>query len=289
MRKKEITIKDQQTMKRALILILLTAVAVVARSQNEETDRSDIDSAAIVLERYLSILNYEAIRSDSVLYIESHAFSQRNPSDTIVMKRWFLPESNYRTELWHGDTLEIGLYSNGYDTFMRYDAKKKLWFKVDVSQYYDHFNAYNFHGPFHQWKNNKKNIQLRYDGVWNFNGNQAYRIFVSQAEMFDRYYMFEKESGLLFMYDQLDSYKDFSRDETTHVEWRAYHEYTPLGASLFPSLESYQYEDDIVVTHHAYRYIAKDMKYFTEDCDAGKVTKSSKKGGDRHEHIRQRR
>ena len=106
---------------------------------------------------------------------------------------------------------------------------------------------------------------MRYDGIWNFQGHEAYRLFVKQGSYFDRYYMFEKESGLLFMYDELDSYLDMEHDETRHVEWRAFHEYQPLDKCLFPSVESYMIDNDIVMIYHHYRYVAFDYDYFMED------------------------
>lgn len=247
-------------MKRIVIWIALVIVGFAAQSQ--ETTQ-EVDSAEVVLERYLALLNYDAIRTDSILYIESRIFSLKNPIDTIVMKRWFYPEANYRVELWQGGKLAIGLHSNGYDTFMQYEAEHRKWFKVDVVKYYNRLDPYNFHGPFFHWKDHP--ISLRYDGVWNFNGNQAYRLFIKQQDQFDRYYMFEKESGLLFMYDELDSYMEMERDVTSHADWRAFHEYTPLGKCLFPSIESYQMEGDIIMIYHQYRYIKFDYDIFLED------------------------
>ena len=265
-------------MKRLLILFVLVGIGFSGRSQVEsdtpETATEAIealgydhdlvaDSAVVVLERYLNLLNFDSIRTDSILYIESHIFSRSHPEDTIVMKRWFYPEANYRTELWSKDTLEIGLRSNGYDTFFKYDKKKRAWFKTDVYNYYENFGSYNFHGPFFHWQ--QRNVRMRYDGIWNFQGHEAYRLFVKQGSYFDRYYMFEKESGLLFMYDELDSYLDMEHDETRHVEWRAFHEYQPLDKCLFPSVESYMIDNDIVMIYHHYRYVAFDYDYFMED------------------------
>ena len=247
-------------MKRPILCILLLLVGLGVRGQ--ETAAA-VDSAQLIVDRYLSLLNYDSIRTDSILYIESHIFSRNKATDTIIMKRWFYPEANYRVELWHGDTLEFGLYSNGYDTFRQYKKKHKTWFKTDVGKYYEMLDFYNFHGPLFHWGLHP--ISFRYDGLWNFNGQQAYRIFIKQAEIFDRYYMFEKESGLLFMYDELDSYMEMERDVTNHVEWRAYLEYTPLGKCLFPTIESYQMDGNIVMIYHIYRYIKFDYDIFTED------------------------
>lgn len=229
----------------------------------QEADRQEIDSAEVILERYLALLNYDAIRTDSILYIESRIFIQNSPTDTIIMKRWFYPQANYRVELWQGGKLTIGLRSNGYDTFMEYDAEQRQWFKVDVARYYNRLDAYNFHSSLYNWRDH--HTSLRYDGIWNFNGSQAYRLFIKQQDVFDRYYMFEKESGLLFMYDELDSYMDMERDVTDHVDWRAFHEYTPLDKCLFPSIESYQMNGNIVMIFHQYRYIKFDYDIFMED------------------------
>ena len=206
------------------------------------------DSARWVLDRYVRLLNYEAFPQDSMLYIKSLIVEPYTDGDTLVMERWWMAPAFYRTELRRHDTLLTGYFGDGQYVFKSYNAEKRRWESIGMTQYYDETMGYNFHGPLYYWKTD--GLETRYEGVWNYNSNQAYRVFVSSPDRYDRYYLFEKESGLLFLIDELDTYReDLRADSTKHVNWRAYHEYTPLGSSLFPTVESYMQGETMVVIY----------------------------------------
>ena len=48
------------------------------------------------------------------------------------------------------------------------------------------------------------------------------------------------------------------------MDWHAYHEYQPLGEVLLPSVESYQYQNSIVLIFHKARYVANDERIFIQ-------------------------
>ncbi len=247
-------------------IILAIGISIGISLNGQTTVQRDVkDSAQMVVENYLRLLNYDAISQDTMLYIETYIYSRDEPSDTMIMKRWYWAPFCFRTEVWHGDTLTMGLRTNSYDSYMSYDRDKKRWFKIDVVQYYILARGYDFRGQLYHWKSN--NTQLTYNGVWNYNGHEVYRIFVKRPGAYHRNYLFEKESGLLFLIDETDNYqKDLNEVASgPHIDWRAIHEYQPLGNVTFPSIESYQIENDIVLMFHKYKYLPIKKELFIYD------------------------
>ena len=98
-----------------------------------------------------------------------------------------------------------------------------------------------------------------------YNSNKVYRILVTDPSRYDRYYMFEKESGLLFLIKELETQGDDVMTSDIHVDWRAYHEYMPFGRSILPSVESYQKGPSITIIHHSYSYLPVDTTIFNRD------------------------
>lgn len=246
-------------MKRIILLFTLSCwTAMAAWCQNRQTT---VDSAELIVDRYIKILNFDAIKSDSMLYIESRITHRSSPNDTIILKRWYLAPYSYRTELWHKDTLTFGLLTNGRTTHKRLKEGEKKWEDVSISSYMDDFPGYDFHGPFAHYK--VMGWAMEYQGVWDMNGHKVYRIFVQAPRRYDRYYLFEKETNLLFLIDEKDTYDPSNTlVEGSHVDWRAYHEYTPKGACTFPTIESYQYEGEITTMHSQVTYLPIDESLF---------------------------
>ena len=146
-------------------------MAVPMRAQNRV---AVADSAEIVVSRYLELLNYDSIPHDTMLYIRTVFFPRNNPADSSVTKRWYWAPYCFRTEIWNHDTLSVGYYTNSYDIYMRYDISKKTWYKIDVVTFFTEHEAYDFRGRLFHYKKNYS--RLKYDGIWNFNGHEAYRI-----------------------------------------------------------------------------------------------------------------
>ena len=104
-------------MKKLLLCLLLGVGCHIAIAQQTAA----IDSATMVVDRFLKILNYEAIRNDSILYVESTITTRNDSGDTLWMRRWFLWPNLNRTELWHEGVLKFGLVSNGHGRYRRFD------------------------------------------------------------------------------------------------------------------------------------------------------------------------
>ena len=249
-------------MKRLILILVFVAGGLGVAAQN---GHNTPDSAEMVVRNYFEILNYDAIRTDSILYMESIIYKRSAPTDTAVLKRWFLPPNRMRVELWHGDTLLEGCYSDGKEVF-RENHKKMFngWVKTAESRYYELAHDYDFRGALYNRVADA--AELKYEGIWDFNGNKVYRVFVDIPLRYCRNYLFEKESGLLFLIQETNQHSEYSDHKVyDHPDWHAYHEYQPVGDVLLPSVESYQMGGDILFYYTSYRYIPLDMKVFTED------------------------
>lgn len=260
--KREPTIKPKRCdMKRTCAFLLAVISGLLAWTQNHQYIP---DTAETIIEKHLSALNHDNIPSDSLLYIESCIVDRNDPTDTLIMKRWAQGPFKFRVEVWHNGKRETGYYSNGKDRFRRYDPNGAMWVDVTQMEYYDWAMAYDFRGPLHNYK--AKGGEVKYAGSYTYQGRPVDRVFVGMPNMYDRYYLFEQTSGLLFLIDESDHfYGDAKTDTTHHVEWRAYHEYQPLGESLFVSTESYMSYGRVKLIHHKPYFIKPNTEIFNKD------------------------
>lgn len=246
-------------MKKLAFLTLLLLATMAASAQKTDTAR-------LVVNRYLSLMNLDAaLRADSVLFIKTAIVQRDNPKDTVWMHRWFVKPNLARVEIWRGGKLSFGIYSNGKGKYRHYETQKKLWLDAQEDSYLDVASAYDFRTPLYFHRTN--GMEMQYQGEWNYNSNEVQRILVTDPARYDRYYLFEKKSGLLFLIQELDSHsEDMATGNSPKVDWRAYHEYQPIGTfSLLPSVESYQSEGGITFQHHTYRYLPLDLNLFNND------------------------
>ena len=243
-----------------ILLTLLCWLGVQGQNQQNTTD-----SAEWVVKRYFATVNYDRIRTDSILYIETIIYKRSNPQDTAIYKRWFLPPICTRTELWHGDTLLEGVYSDGKEVFREYRlGVLNGWTRVAPSRYYNLALDYDFRGALYHREADA--VEMKYEGIWDFNGNQVYRVFTDTPYKYCRNYLFEKESGMLFMIQETNQHSEYTNHQAyDHPDWHAIHEYQPLGNVLIPCVESYQMQGDMVYHFSKCRYLPKDMKIFTKD------------------------
>ncbi len=249
-------------MKRLVLATITVLLCLGARAQG----RPDaIDTAEQVVQRYYDILNYDGLRHDSILYIETISYKRSNPSDTAILKRWFLPPTRFRAELWHGDTLLEGCYTDGKEIYREYQLGiLDGWTRVAQSRYYVLEPGYDFRGALHSRVADA--ATLTYKGLWDYNGHKVHRVFVDTPYKYCRNYLFEAESGLLFLIEETKQHSEYSNHQAyDHPDWHAYHEYQPLGTVLLPSVESYQMDNDVVFHFSHSKYIPLDMKIFTKD------------------------
>lgn len=233
-----------------------------ARAQKPVTNA---DTAEQIVSRYFRLLNYESIRSDSILYIETVIYKSTDPTDTAILKRWFLPPTKFRAELWHKDTLIEGCYTNGNGIYKEYNLGViDGWTTVAQSRYYVLEPGYDFRGELYHRIANAS--ELTYKGLWNFNGQEVQRVFVDTPLRYCRNYLFEKNNGLLFLIEETNQHSEYN-DHTVydHPNWHAIHEYQPLGNVLLPCVESYQMKGEQIYYFSHYRYIPMDMKIFTQN------------------------
>ena len=244
------------------LLLLLVLTTGGLKAQNHQYV---VDSAEYVVQRYLKLLNIDnGFPADSVLYIESYIYSTSNPHDTIVMKRWQALPLCERIELWHNDTLQIGYISNTKDFYRYYNTERHEWAPIAPEGYYIQSDGYHFQGSLYYWKTDGS--ELEYTGIWHFNNHDVYRILVKRVDKYDRYCMFEKESGLLFLIDeQAKKTNEMIHVKENDLKWRAFHEFVPVGRMLLPSQESYQADNKIVLIFHNYQFLPGDKKYFNKE------------------------
>ncbi|MBR1644704.1 MAG: hypothetical protein IJ684_05000 [Bacteroidales bacterium] len=249
----------KRTQPLALLLLILLPFTLWAQEEPLSTP-----TPGAVLDRYLDRLNHNAIRTDSTLFVETSIVSLSMPTDTMWMRRWFTPPAFHRVEIRRHDSLIFALHSDGEYIFREFYPKSNRWADAGVSYYYNQLNPYDVRGHLRQWQRDPIH-PLRVD-AGSAEGRDIYRVFVSEYGGYDRYYVFEKESGLLFFIDELASFDTSALpNPAQHVDWRAYHEYTPLGASLFVTKESYRQRGEVVVLSHRVRYIPFDLQPFKKD------------------------
>lgn len=222
------------------------------------------DSAAIIVDKYLDMINYNGIRSDSILYIETTIVSDNQLEDTLIMKRWFFPKGNTRLEFWQYGKRQTCFHSNDDKIFRKYDTIAHAWTSETKDTYHAECDRYNYYGPLYKWE--ISGVELIYRGVSSFEGSPIYVIHVECPEHYDRNYFFEQNSGVLFFVQEFPTIEGKPMTKyDSQVDWRAIHEYKPFGESLLPSVESYQYHGVISILRHTYKYVAYNKDIFEKD------------------------
>lgn len=245
-------------MKNLLIALTLTMLSAFAWAQNHQWIP---DTAVLVVDRYLKILNYDNMPSDSMLYIETIIVDRDNPKDTTLMKRWFVMHQKMRGEIYVNGVRQKALRTNGKDLFREF--KNGRWRAIDPANFYTKLAEYDFRGPLYNWRT--QGVELEYKGSWMYNGNEVYRVLVHDPFRYDRYYLFDKQSGLLFMIDELPIDPTTTKsDAVPNVDWRAIHEYYPIHMMFIPSEESYQIDGNITLMHSTMKMIPIDERLFNK-------------------------
>lgn len=249
-------------------LILLTILGLLPLGTMAQNHRYLPDSAALIVDRYLNLLNSDNLHADTMLYIRSTITYRDNPTDTQYLYRWFVPPQHYHTELWHGDTLVFGAYSNGHDCFRQW--KNGRWRAISHTEFIEVNNGYDFRGTLYNWRT--QGIELTYEGEWTMLGQAVYRVLVNDPSRRPRNYIFQKDNGLLVLIDEqstADTVADNTaktpagQSSTPGITLRAIHEYIPFDHSKLPSVESYQYDDgSVAILHHRYAYRPIDATKF---------------------------
>ena len=244
------------------ILLLLLAVPLLTHGQEGVAD-----TAAQVVGAYLRSMNCDALRSDSILYIESK-IAVRGSGDTVTMRRWFGTGNRMRIEIWHRGRLERCQYSAGRQIFHSYTSNEGKWKIVARDTYYDITQPYRFSGPLYRWE--MQGEELTYLGGGLFEGRPIDRVEARNGNHYDRTYYFDRGSHRLFLYTESNRVngEDMTSEGKLRVDWHMYHEYISIGGMLLPRSESYQHQGEITLIFHTPRYIATDQRLFTQDGEA---------------------
>ncbi|MBP5758049.1 MAG: hypothetical protein J6W45_01450 [Bacteroidales bacterium] len=204
------------------------------------------DSAAVVIDRYLALLNHDDLNWKTVR-IKSTVTNNIN-SDTIYMERRFAFPGYSFVEITRNGNVMDGYFANG-DECITYDEKTKEWVVMAKDRYDKMMEGYDVRGPLFNWHN--RDVKAKYLGVSTFEGNQGYVVSVIDPERNPRNYLFETTTGYLFLIveqkPENDDKKQVQKVQIPTVDWRAIHEYTPVGGYLFPTLESYQVGNTIII------------------------------------------
>ena len=209
-----------------------------------------------VVANYLRLLNYDNLPNKTV-YLESSIIENNFPDDTMYMKRWYCGNNFSRIELYHQGKQIIGYCSNG-KKYWHYKPGLGRWDTLSMTLYYDSIVGYDYRKPIHTWQS--RNLELKKCDIINMEGQEVYRVEVSDPDHLDRYYMFEKSSGLLFLMMPVVPETGKRHQE---VEWRAINEYLPIdGAYIFPSVESYQNFNAITIYYTETELLPFDKNTF---------------------------
>lgn len=245
-------------------LILIAVVLMSAVQLRAQQSATNLDTAIQIIERHYEMMNYEAMPQDSMLYIESQIIFKDSLTDTLIMRRWYVWPNRFRLEITQRDSLLAGLRNDGEDEYYKYDIRREDWDVVNITYYHDEMAAYDYRGPLYKWEVNGG--ELHYEGEFEYEGQPVNSIYVSMPGTYDRHYIFEKESGLLFLINETGT--SFERAEyaiKNHIDWRAYMEYGQVGLSLIPTIEQYKQNGTIVTTYHHGEILPIDDRLFTHN------------------------
>ncbi len=202
--------------------------------------QTDSLAKAVVL-RYLDILNYDNL-PDKTVYMESAITENNFPGDTMYMKRWFYGGNHSRIEIHHHGKQLVGFCSNGKE-YWHYRSDSEEWDTLSLTRYLDSITGYHYLNPLHSWE--ARSLEFKQCWAMDWEGKDIYRVAVDDPDRLKRFYLFEKESGLLFLITNI--YPDQGK-RRGDVDWRAVNEYITVDDKfLFPSVESYQHSNSITI------------------------------------------
>ncbi len=253
-----------------IVLMLMASLAMAQTPEGEQlkSGDGDVERGIRIVDKYLSMVDFQQEKTDSILFVESKIIDRSHPNDTMTIYRWYMRPHYMRVEIWQDGKIEDGYYTDGTTIFRKFRPSQRTWDIMPQDNFCDRTIPLDIRGALYDWRS--KGAEISYAGEYTFKGQQVDRVFVRNPNVFDRYYFFEKNTGLLFMLTELET--TFGDAEVAHnavrVDWRAWNEFTPVHHFMMPSIESYQFGNQVVVIRHKYRYLPHQVKIFTEDYHA---------------------
>lgn len=221
------------------------------------------DTAAHTINTYLRMLNFQALPEDSILYMET-SITSPGSTDTLTMRRWFARPQMHRVEVFRGKELLTGLCSNGSDRFREYFPRYQYWETVTPDKFHEDFSGYDFRGPLHNWNNN--GYEVIWNGTTEYKGQPLQVVKVISFSGYDRYYMFDPANSLLtLIIEELTVNGDTVPTQPAHIDWKIIHEYTPIGESLIPTLESFMRGATLTIMATTCRFLPRNNLIFNRD------------------------
>lgn len=253
-------------MKKLFWTIFLCLAATTATAQNDTLPRDpDTARAAQIIDRYLEYVDFSKISTDSMICVVTKIVSRSHPGDTSMIYRWYAKPMYSRIEMYQDGKMTNGLYGDGTGTFKMFMQGPRTWATITQDSYFDLMMSRDIRGALYNWRS--RGAEVSFAGEYDYEGHKVNRVFVTCPRIFDRYYFFEQESGLLFMATEIEHiYGDGKITRNAQkVDWRAWNEFVPFRGCMMPSIESYQAYEDITFLYHSYHMEPLNKKLFTED------------------------
>lgn len=237
-------------------LLLLTALLPsLLWAQTDDTARGIVD-------RYVALLNYDALPTDSMLVMETVVTYHAHP-DTFVIRRWFLPPNMQRIEVWRQDSLTAGFCTNGTDRFRQYSAVDGWWNDLFPSDFERKISSYDFRNSLYR---RDSMVTYTYAGLTTLKGEPLQAVRVEQPDVYTRYLLFEQRSGLLLFIIETNEMPSTSFSPGyNHAAWKAYHEYLPVGSSLIASQESFMRNGMLTIMNTTAHFEPRNTLLFNQD------------------------
>lgn len=245
---------------KALKLLLLAAALGPTLMQAQVTH----DSAAAAVDRYLAVLNYEALPHDSMLVLNT-VVSYHGMPDTFYMERLYAYGEMHRVIVRNkAGEIVTGLCTNGTDRYREYSTHEGWWVELSPDIFADKLQPYDFRGPLYRWR--ERGIQLTYQGTSENEGHLMQTVKAEQLNRFTRYYLFDTENSLMVLFKEVNQAMTGSISMFGNpVDWKVLHEYQPLGASLIVRQESYLRNGVLTIMETEAHFTVRDNLLFNQD------------------------
>lgn len=222
-------------------------------------------TAARIVDRYLDILNINALPTDSMLVLTTE-ITQPGSSDTIVMRRLFQQPQMFLIEVTDSKGLQNGMCTDGKTYYRSYSQNYKMWRDLTPETFFRQLTGYDFRGPLYNWRNT--GLMMSYRGKVKAEDKGGAMFDVVRVEVEGSYmrdYMFEP-SGLLSVIIETDSMvAGFGAFGDAHIDWKIIHEYGNIGRTILPIVESFARQGEVTILRTEMHFEARnDDKFYRE-------------------------